>query len=428
MKNILCVLAVILGCAGAAYADDVVTLDSLVVEALENNPELRAARARWEASQKRPKQEGTLPDPMIGVDWQNVTFDSITLDEDPNSMLRFSVSQEIPFPGKLSLKEKIASIDADAEGKSYRASERKVVADLKSAYYDWQLALKAIEITRKNKSLLEKFTEIAKIRYEVGKAAQQDMITAGVETSKFLEQIEVLELRREIIEAGINSLLGRPTDAPLGKPEEPVKAPLPFSPEEAGVLAEKNSPALAMKESLVTSGQESLALARKELYPDFVVGLSPGVMGGMDGKGMDGVWEVSLGLKVPLYFWRKQSLGVEEAALNLKGAEEEYRNANREVQFSVKESYLSARTSEKLMDLYEKGIIPQSRLALESAIAAYQTGAVDFAVLLDSLMTVFSFELEYERNLAEYLKALARIEEYTGVEIAEAAAKGGEER
>lgn len=427
MKNILCVLALLLGYAGAAYAGEVVTLDSLVAEALENNPELRAARARWEASQKRPKQEGTLPDPMIGVDWQNVTFDNITLEENPNSMLRFSISQEIPFPGKLSLKEKIASIDADAEGKSYRASERKVAADLKSAYYDWQLALKAIKITQKNKSLLEKFTEIAKIRYEVGKAAQQDMITAGVETSKFLEQIEVLELRREIIEATINSILGRPTDAPLGKPEEPVKAPLPFSPDEAGVLAEKNSPALAMKESLVTSGQESLALARKELYPDFVVGLSPGVMGGMDGNGMDGVWEVSLGLKVPLYFWRKQSLGVEEAALNLKGAEEEYRNTNREVQFSVKESYLTARTSEKLMDLYEKGIIPQSRLALESATSAYQTGSVDFSALLDSLMTVFSFELEYERNLAEYLKALARIEEYTGVEIADAAA-GGEER
>ncbi|MCC6712452.1 MAG: TolC family protein, partial [Candidatus Dadabacteria bacterium] len=283
---------------------------------------------------------------------------------------------------------------------------------------------KAIEITRKNKTLLEKFAEIAKVTYEVGKAAQQDMITAGVETSKLLEQIEVLESRREIIEARINSLLDRPSDAPLGRPEEPARTPLPFSPEEAETLAEENSPALAVKESRVTSGRESLALARKELYPDFVVGLSPGVMG-KEGKGMDGVWEVSLGVKVPLYFWRKQSLGVEEAALDLRGAEEEYRSANREVRFSVKESYLNARTAAKLMDLYEKGIIPQSRLALESAISAYQTGAVDFSVLLDSLVTVFSFELEYERNLAEYLKAIARIEEFTGVEIAGA---GGEVR
>ncbi len=108
MKKVLWVFALVLACAGTAHADDVVTLDSLVLEALESNPELRAARAKWEASQKRPKQEGTLPDPMIGVDWQNVTFDGITLNEDPNSMLRLEFEQEIPFPGKLSSKKKIA--------------------------------------------------------------------------------------------------------------------------------------------------------------------------------------------------------------------------------------------------------------------------------------------------------------------------------
>jgi len=424
MKKVLCVVfTLVLVCADIARADDVVTLDSLVLDVLESNPELKAARARWGAAQKRPKQEGTLPDPMIGVGWQNVMFDSITLDESPNSMLRFSVSQEIPFPGKLSLREKISSIYADAEGKSYQAVERRIVADLKSAYYDWQFTLKAIEITRKNKTLLEKFTEIAKIGYEVGKAPQQDMITAGVETSKFLEQLEVLELKREIIEVRINSLLDRPSDSPLGMPEEPVRVPFPLSPGETETLAGENSPALAVKEELVASGQESLALAKKELYPDFVVGLSPGVMG-KQGKGMDGIWEVSLGVKVPLYFWRKQSLGIEEAALNLRGAEEEYRNTNREVRFSVRESYLSARTAARLMDLYEKGIIPQSRLSLESAVSEYQTGAVDFLTLLDSLVTLFSFELEYERNLAEYLKAIARIEEYTGVDIADAGGKG----
>jgi outer membrane protein TolC len=87
---------------------------------------------------------------MIGVDWQNVTFDSITLDEAENSMLKFSFEQEIPFPGKLSLKKKIAARDSDAEEKSYRATERRVIADLKVAYYDWYLAGKAIEITERN--------------------------------------------------------------------------------------------------------------------------------------------------------------------------------------------------------------------------------------------------------------------------------------
>ena len=152
-------------------------------------------------------------------------------------------------------------------------------------------------------------------------------------------------------------------------------------------LTKENAPILAMKEREIARGEEALNLAQKELYPDFFVGASPGIMG-RAGNGVDGIWEVSLGLKVPLYFWSKQKPGIEEAALELKGAQEEYSSTNQELNFNVKESYLNARTAEKLMNLYQKGIIPQSRLSLESAISGYQVGAVDFLTLIDNLMSL----------------------------------------
>ena len=213
MKVIYGTLFLILFLTQGLFAQEVVTLDSLLNEALQNNPEIKAANAMWQASTKRPSQEGTLPDPMIGVDWQNVTFDSITLDEAENSMLRFSFEQEIPFPGKLSLKKKIAARDSEAEEKSYRATERRVIADLKVAYYDWYLAGKAIEITERNQELLRKFTKIAEVKYEVGKGIQQDVLRAQVENSKFIEQLEVLRQKNEIIEAKIKSMLNRPQDS-----------------------------------------------------------------------------------------------------------------------------------------------------------------------------------------------------------------------
>jgi outer membrane protein TolC len=397
-------------------AQQIETLDSLINEARQNNPEIKAANAKWQASAKRPSQEGTLPDPMIGVSWQNVTFDSITLDEDPDSMLRFSFEQEIPFPGKRSLKEKIAARDAEAGEKSYQATERRVIADLKTAYYDWYLVGKAIEITERNKELLGKFTKIAEVKYEVGKGIQQDVLKAQVENSKFIEELEVLRQKKEIIEAKIKSILNRPQDSPLGSPEDIEKTPLTLTSEEVSELSRENAPMLAMKEREIAREEEALNLARKELYPDFVIGASPGIMG-REGNGVNGVWEVSLGVKVPLYFWSKQKPGIEEAALELKGAQEEYSSVNQELGFSVKENYLNARTAEKLMNLYEKGIIPQSRLSLESAISGYQVGTVDFLTLLDNLVTVFSFELEYERQLTDYEKAIARIEELSGADI-----------
>ena len=427
MRIILGAFFIILFFARSLTAGEVLTLDSLIEEARQNNPEIKAANTRWKASTKRPTQEGSLPDPMIGVDWQNVSFDGITLDEESNSMLKFSFEQEIPFPGKLSSKEKIAARESEAEEKSSQATERRVIADLKVAYYDWYLAKKAIEITERNKELLEKFTKIAEVKYEVGKGIQQDVLKAQVENSKFIEQLEVLKEKKDIIEAKIKSILNRPQNSLLGNPEDIEKTPLTLTSEEVSKLTKENAPILAMKEREIARGEEALNLAQKELYPDFFVGASPGIMG-RAGNGVDGIWEVSLGLKVPLYFWRKQKPGIEEAALELKGAQEEYSSTNQELSFNVKESYLNAKTSENLMNLYQKGIIPQSRLSLESAVSGYQVGAVDFLTLLDDLMSLFSFELEYERQLTEYQKALARIEEFSGIQIANQINQQGEQK
>jgi len=427
MKAIFIALLFLVFVSPFSYAEEAVTLDSLVQEALQNNPEIKAAKARWQASSKRPSQEGTLPDPMIGVDWQNVTFDGITLDEDPNSMLRLEFEQEIPFPGKLSSKKKIAARNAEAEEKSYLATERKVIAGLKAAYYDWYLAGKAIEITERSKEVLQKFTKIAEVKYEVGKGIQQDVLKAEVENSKLIEQLEVLKERKELVEAKIRSILNREHDSPLGSPADVEITPLTLTSEEAGALTKENAPLLAMKEREIAKGEEALVLAKRELYPDFVIGASPGIMG-REGSGVDGVWEVSLGLKVPLYFWSKQKPGIEQAALELKGAQEEYSSVGQDLNYSVKESYLRARTAEKLMSLYKSGIIPQSKLSLESAISGYQVGSVDFLTLLDNLVAVFSFELEYYNQLAEYEKAVARIEELSGVDMTNKQERKGEQK
>jgi outer membrane protein TolC len=400
----------------SVIADDTITLKYLVEEAKQNSPEIKAAKARWEASTKRPFQEGSLPDPMIGVTWRNVRFDRITLTEDPDSMLIFSFSQEFPFPGKLSLKEKIASEEAHAEEKTYKATMRKVVADLKEAYYDWYLANKSIDIISKNKELTDKFVKIAETKYEVGMGIQQDVLKAQVELSKFIEQLEILDARKGVAEARIRSILNRPPDSHLGDPEVLEASPFTLDTEKLYNLAEENAPLLQMKGKLVEREEQALNLAKKEYYPDFALDVGPGIMG-MSDDGVQGVWEITLGVKVPLYFWRKQRFGVEEAVSQLHAAKEDYTSTKQNLLFEVKDKYLTAKTSENLLKLYKEGIIPQSNLSLESAISAYQVGKVDFLTLLDNLVTLFNFELEYHRQLAEYQKALARLEEITGVEL-----------
>jgi cobalt-zinc-cadmium efflux system outer membrane protein len=416
MKILLGMLIVTVFLGANSYANQPVRLESLVEEALQNNPDIKAARARWEASTKRPSQEGSLPDPTIGVRWQNVEFDRITLNEFGNSMLRFPFTQELPFPGKLSLKEKVAKQKAEAQEQSYEAVLRKVTADLKQAYYDWYLIVKSIEITQNNKELSQKFLKISEAKYEVGLGIQQDVIRAQVEVSKFIEQLEILRQQKGVIESKINSILNRPPVDTLGAPEDLEKPALNLTAKDLYKLIEDNSPILKMREKIVESETEALNLAKKQYYPDFSIGVSPGIMG-MMGGGIQGIWEVDVGLRVPLYFWRKQRFGVQEAALELSAAREEYSSEKQDILFMVNDNYLAAKTSENLVDLYKGGIIPQSTLSLNSAISGYEVGDIDFLTLLNNLTTLFNFEIEYYRQLAQYHKAIARLEEITGVEL-----------
>jgi outer membrane protein TolC len=400
---------------GYSVASEVTSLDSLISEALERNPEILKARADWEAASMRPYQAGSLPDPIIGVGWRNVRFDEITLTKDPDSMLTFSFSQEFPFPGKLSLQESISRQEAEAQKELYEATVRRVKADLKEAFYDWFFVHKSIEITGSEKEVLERFLKIAATRYEVGKGIQQDVLKAQVEISRLIEQLELLRERKGIAEARIKSILNRPPDSPLGEPEVIRKSPFSLTEENLYALIKERSPQLRAKGRVVGREEEALKLAKRQYFPDFALGVAPSIMG-MAGGGVEGAWEVNLGVKVPLYFWRKQAFGVKEAVSGLQAAREDYAATRQSLFFDLKEQYLMARTSENLLRLYEEGIIPQASMSLESAISGYQVGNIDFLTLLDNLITLYNFEIAYYMNLTNYEKALARIEEVIGEE------------
>ncbi len=64
--------------------------------------------------------------------------------------------------------------------------------------------------------------------------------------------------------------------------------------------------------------------------------------------------------------------------------------------------------------LYQTAILPQARLTVESALAAYRVNRADILMLLDSQMTVFNYETSLVAAMANHNKALAEIDLLTG--------------
>jgi outer membrane protein TolC len=385
---------------------NVVELRELIDELVGNNPEIRAARFRYDAATKRPSQVSTLPDPKFTFADFGVGQPFSTLNTSEFAYVGFGFSQEVPFPGKLALAGREASKEADSEGEMYRAVGLETIARLKMAYYQWFSITKAIEITYKNRELMEQFEKIARARYAVGKGIQQDVLKAQVELSFLAQQLELLEQRRGSIEAQINSLLNRAPETPLGRPTEVKRSSFELELDALLGIIEKHSPRLRARQLLVDSRVVGIDRARKEYRPDFNFNFQWQRTGSL----FRDYYMTTVEVKLPLYFWRKQRYGVEEAAARFEESRQNYQSTRQELLFLAKDQYLVAKTSERLLALYEAGIIPQAALSLESALAGYEVGSVDFLTLINNLMTLLNFEMQYYEELAKHEQALARLE------------------
>lgn len=155
-----------------------------------------------EAAPKRPSQVSTLPEPKLTLVNLGVGHPFSSLIVSDFAYRAIGVSQEIPFPSKLGLAAEEAKREADSESQNYRSMVLEKTLQLKTAYYDWYFVTKAIEITSKNRDLLDRFEQIATAGYAVGKGLQPDVLKAQVEVSGLAQQLELLEQKKLL--AGIS--------------------------------------------------------------------------------------------------------------------------------------------------------------------------------------------------------------------------------
>jgi len=300
----------------SAEIKGVASLKALVQETMACNPEIQAAWRTVQAKRARIPQAGAWPDPKLSVSYGGNVLPPFTLMAgDPSSARQVMAEQEIPYPGKTRLRTEIASREADAEALAYEAVWRRIVAEVKQAYFDLWLTDQSLSTLRKDRELLEKFEKIAEIRYSVGKAAQQDVLKAQVELTRLIERQTVLEQSRQTLQAQLNSLRNLPADEPLGTPVELKVSNLGTSLEELQAAAQANYPALKQHRTMVAEKRLSVDLARREVRPDLSVGYTY-----MQRDRLPDMYGITLSTSLPLFRHRKQVMAIAEATANLESS------------------------------------------------------------------------------------------------------------
>jgi len=388
-------------------------LADVVAEAQLRNPEISAAHRRADAARQRPVQERSLPDPMFSAGYQSSgnPLPGAGLGAEPTANIAVMASQEIPYPGKLALRGAIASREADAEQQQIEAARLSVTARVKQAYYSLAAGYAVGDVLARNKALLDTLLKVSEGRYAVGNAAQQDVIKAQT-------QLSILELREQRIaqqratHAGaLNALLNRPASSPLARPDDLALVPFDYALDALIATAAEHAPMLQRDRLMIDRSQLAVDSARRDYKPDFAMSGGYAYMGAMPS-----MYEVRFDVKVPLRRDRRAAAVAEQLSA-LEAARSSFDSSRLTIQGRLQEDYQMARTSERLATLYRQTVLPQARLALESSMASYQTGAVDFLSVLTNFGAVLEYEMTYFDELTAFHVAVSRLEEMTGTSL-----------
>lgn len=393
-------------------------LEDLIRQALQRNPSLLQALARYRSALQRVPQVTSLPDPMLSFT-QFVRSVETRVGPQLNSV---ALSQKFPWFGKLDVQGQSALKEAAALYQDYQARQREVIAQIKVAFYDLAYVDRATQIARQEQTLLEQYEAMAQARYAAGQGLQQAVIKIQAEITKIMNRLLLLDRQRVSLSARLNTLADRPPETSL-PPTAWVMLPQPsLDLQELYGLGERHRQELKAAMARVEASEKKVELAGKSFWPDIT--LSAGFINVGDRGDPAGIllpppdngknaYNFSIGINLPIQR-KKYRAEVAEATETLIARRKGYLDLRNEMEFSIRDQVIRLETLREQINLFDRVLIPQAEEALRSTESAYQTGQAAALDLLDSERVLLEVRLINARYQADFLQALAALERALG--------------
>ncbi|OQA23985.1 MAG: Cobalt-zinc-cadmium resistance protein CzcC precursor [Verrucomicrobia bacterium ADurb.Bin345] len=382
------------------------TLNDWLAQAMASNPQIAAARQRWEAARQKIPQASALMDPMVGAELMR---DGATGFGDYD-MVEWMVSQPLPGFGKRGARRQAAARETEAAGLEYLETIRSVRAGVIASYWTLWAARERERLAREAVAVAEQFEQAALACCEAGTGNQSDVLRAQIERTTLEDERITRSQQVRVARAAVNALLNAPPDTPrdTGDPGQSPEA-LP----DPGVLLERaagNNAMLVARARRVEARRALLKAARREYAPDvevFAKARQP--------RGGGGIQEYDTGIALNFpWLWRGKTKGmIGEARAELAAAEAEYSDAANRLSVEILDRHAEADAAARRIGLFKAEILEKTRQLVETSLAEYQAGRADFFALLDAQREAIRVEAEYIDARAEHGRAMAGLNQMT---------------
>lgn len=390
-------------------------LDSLITEALQNNPQLKASRLKYLSDEKKIKQVTSWEAPQIGIEFFQIPTSSFPNPLKNNMEMDYYIQQMIPFPGKLNAMGLSAANNAKMREEQFSSLKNKIIRELKTAYYELYYVQKKIKINKDNQELLKQFIEIAKKQYEVGMGKQPDIIRAQTELSSLInDEINLYKEKRDV-ETMLNTILNRPPYQSFNEIEKIYEEVPEYNYQQLLSVVLSIRPELKEMNYNIEMYKSELKASKLEFYPDIMARVMYKNM--IDTK--NDFWSAMVGVNIPLSLWSKDKYygKVEENELNIKAAEEQYNSMKNMISYEVQNAIVKLGTNKNLYELNKNTVVPQAEQTLQSTLAAYKTGKTEFLMLIDAYRMLFMAKLDFYMSEMNLMQAIAQLEQAVGLPL-----------
>gem|GEM_PF-3501629 len=398
-------------------------LNQLIHEAIKRNPLFAASREALEAAKARVPQAGMPEDPRVGFRMKDLpTTFSMTRENATEKQAQFA--QPYPFPGKLTLRQKIAGESAAQSREQSHAALVSLVTEVRSDFADLFVVDKDIAVALERRRRLQDFVDIATSKYKVGSGVQQDVLNADVALARVDSSLIELARKRHSREIQLATLLDREsvTIEPLGVlPAVSLKR----TPAELEQLAVEVNPLVREREAAVRRDELALRLARMAPLPDFSFAAAYGsridhpAPAAASALNRPDLMTAEIMMTVPLFYPWKQRMMLVEAEANLRRSRAKLEAARRAALDTLHDLLVRLRQHEQVAASFRDEVIPVARAALSASLSAYQVNRVDFLTVLAAQDNLDNYQAEYWFNEAERFRDLAKIDEVTGAVLLE---------
>jgi len=371
------------------------SLEILVAEALENNPEVEKFELQYNIASEKVNEVNYIPNTEFSVGY------FISEPETRTGAQRFKVSakQMMPWFGTITSREDYVNSLAEAKYEDIVIVKRKLMAAVSQSYYNLYANKAKQRVLTENILLLETYETLALTSVEVGKASAVDVLRLQMRQNELEQLRQILEQQYLSDQSALNNLLNRDNNVDVV-----VVTELNIPSEDFEINAENLAlhPELVKYDKLYKSVEQSELFNQKANSPMIGFGLDyinvekrPDMNFSDNGKD---IIMPMVSVSIPIFNkkYKSQTKQTELQQQEVLAQKQDRLNKLETLLDKAINDRISARISH---DTQTKNI-KQAKNAEEILIANYQTGTINFNDVLD----IQELQLKFQINQIESVK------------------------